>query len=130
MQKDKNRYVEGKSVLYEKTKKKEYKNSEEFTTSLKQDKEKLVIGQLNINSIRNKFLEIEELIKENFSIFLVSETKIDESFPSDMFRIDGFSSYRLDRDRFGGGLLLYVDANQTISTKVCLSRSFLTNKNG
>ena len=111
MQKDKNRYVEGKSVLYEKTKKKEYKNSEEFTTSLKQDKEKLVIGQLNINSIRNKFLEIEELIKENFSIFLVSETKIDESFPSDMFRIDGFSSYRLDRDRFGGGLLLYVDAN-------------------
>ena len=28
-----------------------------------------------------------------------------------MFRIDGFSSYRLDRDRFGGGLLLYVDAN-------------------
>ena len=28
-----------------------------------------------------------------------------------MFRIDGFSSYRLDRDRFGGGRLLYVDAN-------------------
>ena len=110
-QNDDNRYVEGKSVFYEKTKGNEYKNSKELTTALKQNNEKLVIGQLNVNSIRNKFHEIKELIKENFNIFLVSETKIDESFPCDMFRIDGFSSYRLDRDRFGGGLLLYVDEN-------------------
>ena len=62
-----------------KTKGNEYKNCKELTTALKQNNEKLVIGQLNVNSIRNKFHEIKELIKENFNIFLVSETKIDES---------------------------------------------------
>ena len=36
----------------------------------------------NVNSIRNKFVSIEELIKRTFDIFLISETKIDDSFPN------------------------------------------------
>ena len=39
---------------------------------------------------------------------MISETKIDESFPTSQFLIDGFSSpYRLDRNSNGGGILVY-----------------------
>ena len=40
---------------------------------------------------------------------MVSETKIDNSFPVGNFVIDGFSTpYRLHRDSNGGGIMLYV----------------------
>ena len=40
---------------------------------------------------------------------LVSETKIDDSFPQGHFVIDGFSApYRLDRNCLGCGLMLFV----------------------
>ena len=42
----------------------------------------LFFGHLNVNSIRNKFVSIEELIKITFDIFLISETKIEDSFPN------------------------------------------------
>ena len=40
---------------------------------------------------------------------LISETKIDDSFPKSQFLIDGFSApYRLDQNYKGGGLMLFV----------------------
>ena len=40
---------------------------------------------------------------------MISETKIDDSFPLGNFLIGGFSKpYSLDRDSLGGGILLYV----------------------
>ena len=42
----------------------------------------LFFDHLNVNFIRNKFVSIEELIKSTFDIFLISETKIDDSFPN------------------------------------------------
>ena len=43
---------------------------------------------------------------------MISETKIDESFPTSQFLIDGFSSpYRLDRNSNGGGILVYFKNN-------------------
>ena len=38
----------------------------------------LIIGHLNINSVRNIFEMIEEIIK-NFDIFLISESKLDST---------------------------------------------------
>ena len=68
-----------------------------------------IIGQLNINSIRNKFHFLESEASKHLDILLISETKIDESFPSAQFLLDGFSRpYRLDRCANGGGILLYV----------------------
>ena len=62
-----------------------------------------------INSIRNKFNYLSEQIRGNVDILLVSETKIDDSFPQGQFVIDGFSApYRLDRNCLGGGLMLFV----------------------
>ena len=68
-----------------------------------------IIGQLNINSIRNKFHFLESEASKHLDILLISEIKIDESFPSAQFLLDGFSRpYRLDRCANGGGILLYV----------------------
>ena len=40
---------------------------------------------------------------------MISETKIDDSFPAGNFIIEGFSTpYRLDHDSNGGGIMLYV----------------------
>ena len=68
-----------------------------------------IIGQLNINSIKNKFHFLESEASKHLDILLISETKIDESFPSAQFLLDGFSRpYRLDRCANGGEILLYV----------------------
>ena len=67
--------------------------------------------------MRNKFEMLAEGIGGNIDILLVSETKIDESFPIAQFKLNGFSMpYRLDRNKNGGGLLLYV--REDISSKI------------
>ena len=69
----------------------------------------LIIGHLNIDSLRNKFEMLGDLIKAKIDMFLISETKLDSSFPSGKFVIKGYSTpFRLDRNQNGGGLLLYV----------------------
>ena len=40
----------------------------------------LIMGHLNINSLRNKSESIKPIISPNFDIFLISKTKLDESF--------------------------------------------------
>ena len=69
---------------------------------------RLVIAQLNINSLRNKFAWLSTMIKGYDDLLLILETKIDSSFPTAQFHIDGYTIHRRDRDENGGGLLLYV----------------------
>ena len=69
---------------------------------------RLVIAQWNINSLRNKFASLATMIKDYVDLLLISETKIDSSFPTAQFHIDGYTIHRRDRDENGGGLLLYV----------------------
>ena len=70
---------------------------------------RLVLAHLNINSLSAKFDQLKLLIGKNIDILVLTETKIDNSFPSAQFRIEGFSMpFRLDRNRFGGGVLIYV----------------------
>ena len=49
--------------------------------------ENVFLGHLIINSIKNKFESVWELIKDTFDIFLLSESKLDSSFPDDQFSI-------------------------------------------
>ena len=42
---------------------------------------KLIIDHLNINSIRNKFLDYTEFVLSDTDICLILETKLDDSFP-------------------------------------------------
>ena len=70
---------------------------------------KLIIGNLNINSIPEKFDQLKVLISKNIDILLViTETKLDSTFPVTQFLIEGYKSYRLDRNKHGGGILVYV----------------------
>ena len=71
----------------------------------------LIMGHLNINSLRNKFESIKPIISPNLDIFLVSETKLDESFPNNQFSISGYTMFRQDRNCFGGGLCICVKEN-------------------
>ena len=69
---------------------------------------RLIIAQLNINSLRYKFDSLVEILRSNVDILLISETKIDSSFPTAQFKIEGYTTYRLDRNSNGVGILLYV----------------------
>ena len=61
---------------------------------------RIVLAQLNINSLRNKF---DVLIDQ------ITGTKLDYSFPESQFKILGYSSpFRLDRDQNGGDIMVFV----------------------
>ena len=65
----------------------------------------------NVNSVMNKFEGLEFLIKDKFDIFLVSESKLDSSFPEAQFKVLGYRIFRQDRDKYGGGLIFYINKN-------------------
>ena len=70
---------------------------------------KLIFANLNINSIRNKFESVVKDISSNVDLLILSETKIDDSFPKGQFLIKGFDDpFRIDRNVNGGGILFYV----------------------
>ena len=62
---------------------------------------------MNINSLRNKF-ELKKVFFNNIDVFFLSETKLDETFPSNQFQIEGYKNFRLDRNCYGGGVCMYV----------------------
>ena len=70
---------------------------------------RIIFGQININLIRNKFDLLMNIIKNEIDILMISETKIDNSFPISQFTMTGYSiPFRLDRTSHGGGILLFV----------------------
>ena len=69
---------------------------------------RLMIAQLNINSLRYKFDSLVEILHSNVDMLLVSETKIDSSFPTAQIKIECYTAYRLDRKSKGGGILFHV----------------------
>ena len=67
---------------------------------------RVIIAQININSIRNKFDALVSGIRGNVDILITSETKIDDSSPTRQFLINGYTApHRLDRNSIGGGIL-------------------------
>ena len=70
---------------------------------------RIVLAHLNINSPRNKFDLLTDQIKGNVDVLVISETKLDDSFPTGQFKIQGYASpFRLDRDENGGGIMVFV----------------------
>ena len=70
---------------------------------------RLIIGNLNINSISNKFDQLKLFVQGKVDIMIITETKLDSTFPTSQFVIDGYSEpYRFDRNRNGGGVLIYI----------------------
>ena len=84
---------------------------------------RLIIGNLNINSISGKFEQLKTVICGNIDILVVVETKLDDTFPDSQFFIEGYSTpFRLDRNRNGGGVLIYV--REDIPCKKLLKHNF------
>ena len=83
---------------------------QQFLQSLRmKNADKIIFGHLNINSIRNKIGVLGDIVQNRIDILLISETKIDASFPKAQFHLHGYADpYRLDRTCNGGGLLLYI----------------------
>ena len=49
------------------------------------------------------------MVKNNIDFLLVTESKLDDTFPLGQFQIEGFSRpIRLDRNRNGGGLIIFT----------------------
>ena len=55
--------------------------------SLYKNFEKIIIGQLNINFLQNKFDLLTYQNKSNIDILMITETKLDESFAIGQFSI-------------------------------------------
>ena len=74
-----------------------------------QNLKNVIIGQLNINSLRNKFDELAELMRGKLDILVLTETKLDHTFPEKQFLVPGYKKpFRLDRNTHGGGVMIYV----------------------
>ena len=70
---------------------------------------KVIIGNININSLPAKFDQVKEVISKHTDTLVTTETKLDDTFPLDQFYVEGFTiPYRLDRNRNGGGVIIYI----------------------
>ena len=69
---------------------------------------RLLVSNLNINSISNKFDQLKLLLRGKVDILVITETKLDSTFPTSQFLIGYSEPYCFDRNSNGGGVLIYV----------------------
>ena len=70
-----------------------------------------IIGDLNINSLRNKITQLREVCgKAPIDLLCIDETKLDASFPDAQFHIEGYQypPLRGDRDKNVGGKMIFI----------------------
>ena len=49
------------------------------------------------------------LVQDTVDIIIISETKLDDSFPCNQFRMEGYlEPFRIDRNLYGGGIILFI----------------------
>ena len=62
---------------------------------------KVIIGNININSLPNKFEQLKELVIKHIDVLVgITETKLYDSFPTLQFLMKGFvEPFRLDQNR-------------------------------
>ena len=59
----------------------------------------VIVGQLNINSLRYKFHDLVELIHGNIDIMVLTETKLDGTFPVKQFLMPGYKQVDMSGPR-------------------------------
>ena len=69
----------------------------------------LKIANLNVNSILKHIDDIRIFLSDNpFDILAINESKIDSSIRDSEIHINNYSIIHLDRNRFGGGVAIYI----------------------
>ena len=66
----------------------------------------IAIDYLNMNSLKNKVTGVRELITNKIEICLISETKLDQSFPNQQFQMHGYQMFHRDRNKYSGRIVL------------------------
>ena len=90
-----------------------------------QSSNKLILSHLHINLIRNKFEASKFIVDHNIDIFLISEIKLDDSFPTAYLLIKDLTApYRFDKNSKGGGLLFYTCLRFWSTVLVVISKLF------
>ena len=56
---------------------------------------RIIIGHININSVRKKSESLGDLIRATLDVLMISETKIDETFPESQFTIKNFQNFTI-----------------------------------
>ena len=92
-----------------------------------------IIGYLNINSLRNKIIDLQEIrSKAPLDIVCIDETKFDESVSDFQFHMENyqFPPFRRDRNSKGGGKLVFLkngliaervkDLETKVSETICI----------
>ena len=67
----------------------------------------LILAHINICSLSNKTEDLALFLKSNkVDILAISETHLDSLIENSKIKLAGFSVYRNDRNRFGGGVAI------------------------
>ena len=70
---------------------------------------RVLIGKLNINFMRNKLNQLRDTVLKYNDILILTETKLNETFLISQFLMYDFSKpYRFDRNKHGGGVMVYI----------------------
>ena len=78
---------------------------------------RVFIGHINFNYSRKKFDMLSSMVKDNIDILMVSETKLDFSFPQTQFRIERYAPlFRYYKTSYSGGIPLFI--RQDISANI------------
>ena len=69
-----------------------------------------LIACLNLNSLRDKVIDLGEILKDlPLDYLVISETNLDESFPNSQFKLNGYEvRTRRDRYKHGSGLIEFA----------------------
>ena len=90
---------------------------------------KLILGHVNINSLRNKFDSLKNTVGRNIIITLNSEIKLDYLFSLAQFKINGFSApLRFKGDSKRGGPLMYTREDIQSRQLFCKSKNYTETK--
>ena len=93
-----------------------------------------MIGQLNINSIRNKIVELTGICKTSpIEILCIHKTKLDSSFPNAQVHLPEhqFPPFRRDQNLPGGGKIVYISSGITKNWEsICVEITFKKRKWG
>ena len=54
---------------------------------------RLIFAHININSIRYKFDQLVYGVKGKVDVLMITETKLDDSFPTMQFNIEGYHTF-------------------------------------
>ena len=83
---------------------------------------RLIIVNLNINYVLNKFGQLKLFVQGTVDILIVTETELDSTFPTSQFVIDGYSEpKRFGRNSSGVEFLFIFDKTYQANYKWIIS---------